>query len=216
MKKPRRAKDTDFTDTLYMVRSAPWAVAFAVLAFGAAMGVAHKPWYVALLAAVVVFLVILFMPTVIANKTGDAGAAIYTPSGHSTPPVREYSLAESLVAGGKYEDAADAYQLLADDYPHDPEPPLRYARLLRDKMMRFEDAAAWFKRALKAEDIQEATEVATTRELIELHTHKLRTPAQALPYLARLQEKYPANPAAAWAHQEYLAIKQSMLEERDG
>lgn len=215
MVEPRRAKDTDSTDLIYKMRSAPFAILFGGLTFGSAVGVAHVRWYIALLAAVAVFCAILFLPTLMANRAGEAGAAIYTPSGHSTPPLREYSLAESLVARGKYDEAAEAYGLLADDYPYDPEPPLRYGRLLRDKMMRFEDAAAWFKRALAVEEIHEATEVATSRELIELFTHKLRAPERALPYLAKLPEKYPENPAAAWARQEYLNIKRAMQEERD-
>lgn len=211
---PRRLKDVDHTDMIYRMRSAPFAFIFGLLAAGGA-SVAHMPWYLVILVGIGAFCAVLFLPTYLANKTGDVGAAIYTPSGRSTPSIAEYSLAESMVARGRYDDAAEAYGLLSEDYPHDPEPPLRYARLLRDKMQRFEDAATWYKRALAVEDIKEATEVAATRELIELYTHKLKTPERALQYLSKIPEKYPNNPAAAWARQEYLEIKSDMQDTHD-
>ena len=206
----RPPKDVDSTESAYRLRSLAPAVVFGLLAAVAAVSLGGQKWWVAILYGVGAFASIMTVPLLIAERGAVAGASIYSPKGSSTPPLREYSLAESLVARGLYDDAIEAYELLADDHPLDAEPPIRLARLYRDKLQRFDDAETWYKRALSVKNIEEGTEVAATRELIELYTHKLNKPQLALRYLGRLSEKHPDHPAAVWAKLLYAGIKQDM------
>lgn len=208
MKRP--LKDVNSADQAYRLKTVAPAFIFGLLAMGAAAGPGGQKLWAAVLIGVGVFVIVMTLPMLIAEKSGVAGASIYSPGGHTTPPLREYSLAESLVARGLYAEAAEAYELLAEDHPLDPEPAVRLARVYRDKMARLEDAEAWYKRALNISNIDAPTEVAVSRELIELYTHKLNKPEQALRYLGRLTEKHPDHPAAAWAKLLYAGIKNDM------
>jgi tetratricopeptide (TPR) repeat protein len=149
----------------------------------------------------------------LAERSGRVAASIYQPSGSSTPPIREYSLADSLVASGRFDEAAEAYQVLSEDYPQDPEPRLRHARLVRDKTRCYEDALSIFKSALAISSLKPETELAILRELVELCTHKLHQPARALPYLARIAEKFPGTPTGEWARNESREIKRQIQED---
>ena len=166
-------------------------------------------------AGVAVGAIAYFGALFIADRGGAIGASIYQPSGSSTPAVREYSLADSLVARGRIDEAAEAYQLLSEDYPGDPEPRLRHARLLRDKAERYEEAAQIFKSILGMAGLKPETELVALRELVELCTHKLHAPQRALPYLARISEKFAGTPTAQWARAEALEIKQQMKQDHD-
>jgi tetratricopeptide (TPR) repeat protein len=146
------------------------------------------------------------------SKKGSnfVGDMLTAPSGKTTPPIRQYSLADSFAARGKYEEAVQAYEVAAGENPDDPEPSIRCARVLRDNLKRFDDAAVAYRRALNVSGILPATEVAVLRELIELYTHKLETPEKALPYLSRLSSQHASHPAAAWARAEAQQIRNQM------
>lgn len=154
------------------------------------------------------------LPLFLGERGGRAGASIFMPAGRSTPPVREYSLADSLVARSRFDEAVEAYALLSVDHPNDPEPRVRAARLLRDRMMRYNDAAEWFRKALTIQTLDAPTEIAILREFIELYTHKMKTPSRALPYLARLADKHGTHPAANWARELIGDIKRAQEEMR--
>lgn len=140
---------------------------------------------------------------------GGAGraASIYMPggSGHSAKR-REYSLAESLVARGRYEDAVSAFELAVGEHPEDPVPYLRIARVHRDHLEDPERAARWFKRARRDAEMPPARERAVTRELIELY-EKMGEPTRAAPELARLAEVHEGTPEAEWALGELEEVK---------
>lgn len=207
-------KDRDVQHIALYFRSLPYAIIAAGLTIGPCI-IAGVGFFTTALIAIAAFLVGLFLPVALTEKTGNAAASIYAAKGSSTPAPAQYSLADSLVARGSYDDAAEAYTLLSEDFPDDPEPRVRLARLLRDKSARYTDAAEWFKRALDAR-AEPAVEVAVLRELIEVYTHKLHTPQKALPYLSRLFEKHPTHPAAGWARTEYQEIKQEMQQSHNG
>ncbi|HEX6559435.1 MAG TPA: tetratricopeptide repeat protein [Longimicrobiales bacterium] len=206
----RRLRDTDPTTTLYRVRTLPLGLALGALTFASAGLVAKWPWYFALAAAVVVFVIVLLLPERLAAKSGEVAASLYTPQGASTPAVRQYSLADSLLQRGRIEEAAEAYRVLSADFPTDPEPQIRLARLLRDYTARYEDAARTYRQVLAIDGVETGTRIAITRELIELYTHRMRRPELALPYLARFAEEHPDHPAAGWARTQYKDIKQAM------
>lgn len=206
-------KNRDAQEVALRLRVLPYAIIAGGFVIGPAMmagaSVARALVY-GLIAAVIAYIV----PLVLLQRTANAGASVLGGSGASTPALRQYSLADSLVARGQIGEAAEAYRMLAEDFPADPEPRVRRARLLRDRMANPEQAAEWFKKALAAEGIEPAMSIAITRELIELHIHKMGTPALALPYLAQLAEKHPDHPVASWARAEYADIKSAQLSER--
>lgn len=80
---------------------------------------------------------------------GEAARGSYAPSGRTTPPDRDYSRAEALAARGHYDEAIAVYHEAIDEIPSDPEPYLRIARLLTDKVSDPEKAARWLRRALQ-------------------------------------------------------------------
>lgn len=210
-----RLRDTDPTAMLQRVRGLPFAFALGGLTFAAAGLVARWPWYFALLAGGVAFLIVLLGPEWLAARSADAVADTMLPDGASTPALHQYSLADSLLARGKVAEAAEAYRALSADFPADAQPQIRLARLLRDHTGRFEEAASCYKHVLAIEGIDSGTEIAVTRELIELYTHKMKRPELALPYLAQFAQQHAEHPAAAWARSEYLDIKQRMQAQQE-
>lgn len=167
------------------------------------------------LAAVIAAVVMLIAKALTKKSSGAITDMLYA-RGNTTPPIAQYSLADSLLARGRYAEAAEAYDLLAGDFPDDPEPPIRLARLQRDYLKNYDAAATAYRRALAIASIAAGTEIAVLREVIELYTHKLRTPEKALPYLSRLAQKHPDHPAAEWARSESKSIKSEMQAKMSG
>ena len=157
---------------------------------------------------------IYLLTTLFAGGMGAGAATVYMSSGSSTPGKREYSLGDALSMQGKYGEAADEYERSAVVYPEDPEPRLRLARMLRDRVLDYERAAHWFRQALDASEIEPGIEVQAYRELAELYTHRLKQPQRALPVLAKLIDRHPSTPAAQWARAQMAETKQDMLNQR--
>ena len=154
--------------------------------------------------------VIYGVTTLAAGLLGGGAASLYMSSGSSTPAKREYSHGDALNAHGKYEEAVAEYERCAVVYPEDPEPRLRLARMLRDRMQRYEDAATAFRQAMAIEGVDSGVWIQTARELAELYTHRIKQPERALPVLAQLSSRFPATPAGQWAKAQVAEIKQSM------
>lgn len=209
-------KDTDSAEFAFKVRAGMFGVIIAgmctaggaVLAFHAGVSI-----WISMAVGIVLGIVVYYMALAISERAGTMGASIFSPRGTSTPPVREYSLADSLAARGMLMEAAEAYELLAEDHPDDPEPCVRRARLLRDRMARPDEAADWFRKALAAKDLNAASEAALLKEICELYMYKIGSASKALPYLARLAQKHPSHPSAKWAKAQALEIKQAMRDE---
>ena len=205
-------RNVDSAELAMKLRTAAFAAAVFVAVFlGSIVG--GLSLILALVPAALIAVAVYHGVLEFAEHAGRAAAAIYQPSGSSTPAIREYSLADSLVARGQIEEAAEAYALLSEDFPNDAEPRLRHARLLRDKTQRYEDAAQIYKGALAIPKLKPETELVILRELIELYTHKLRAAPRALPYLARVVEKHGSSNAGIWARAEMSDIKHSLLEQ---
>ena len=153
------------------------------------------------------FLFTFVLTNFLTEGAGVVAGTIYHPSGKSTPPKREYSYAESLAARGHYEEAVTAYQLCCADFPEDPEPYVKIARLYRDKLEQYEDALFWFKRARSDAQVDKGRELLITQEIIEIHTSKLDVPQKAIPELARLVDRFPEDPVADWARGEIVRLR---------
>lgn len=207
-------KDKDHFEIALRLRTLPYAVICAGLGFMVAV-MLGAPLFKTILVTAGCGIFGYLLPLILAEKAGTAGASIYHSTGRSTPPVREYSLADSLAARGMLTEAAEAYELLSQDYPLDPEPRVRLARLLRDRMQRADDAAMWFRSAILIQDLDSAVEIGLLRELSELFTHKLKTPEKALPWLSRLAQKYPQHSGGLWARTEMTEIRQAMKDRNE-
>jgi hypothetical protein len=106
--------------------------------------------------------------------------------------------------------AAEAeYARAADANPDDPEPSVRLARLLRDRLQRPSEAAVWFRRALTVPAMPDATQWAILREYVELQERVLRQPAAALPVLTRAREQYGGTSLSDWAAAEIRRIRET-------
>ena len=193
-----RLKDVDAAERMYRFKALAWGLFAGLGGIPAGVLVAAKvggnPILFAVLGFLVPVLAALGVSEMAARSAARAVQAIYSPTG--TAVRREYSQADSLVARGKYEDAAAAYEVACLEHPDDPEPYFRLARLLRDQLERYDEAAQWFERARAESRLQGLQGLVISQELIELYTHKLRTPRRAIPELKLLSERYPGTPAA--------------------
>ena len=149
-----------------------------------------------------------------AKLAGAVAGNIYNPTGESTPPRREYSQAESLVKRGLYAEAADAYELHTAEFPDDPEPCLRLARLYRDAIGRYDEAVTWMERAGQTGGLTSGQELMIIQELVELYTQKLRQPRKAITELALLIHRFPDAPPAANARRELAAMRELLAKEQ--
>ncbi|MCZ6754257.1 MAG: tetratricopeptide repeat protein [Gemmatimonadetes bacterium] len=142
---------------------------------------------------------------------GRAAGTIHNPSGSSTPYAHSYSLAESMVAQGDYRNAATLYRDYINADPTDGEACLRLARLLRDHLRRYDEAARWFRAARQCKQSSRG-ELLITRELIEMALAQQHDPPRATPELARLAQRFPGTPEARWAREELADIRKRIAE----
>jgi len=163
---------------------------------------------------IVGYLVTFFVTKNIVEGSGKAAGTIYHPSGRASPEKHEYSYADSLVARGRYEEAVEAFEVAVSEYPEDPEPYIRIARLNRDKLSEYEDAVFWFKRARNDSDISAGQELLVTQEMIEIYRDKLGAPTRAIPELARIIDRFPDDPVVDWARAELVRLKELVLAEQ--
>ncbi len=211
----RRLRDVDTANRVQVYQAAAWAVCVgAALSIPVAFLLQAKwgwPVWLAGLVAFVIFAGAIFgVSLAVIGTAGRAAGTIHNPSGKATPYRQDYSRAASLAIRGDYEEAADAYRDHIAERPDDLEPYLRLARLLRDQLGSYQDAADAFKAGRRAARITSRQEVLITRELIELATDKLRDPVQAAPELARLIQHFPGSPEAKWARTELQEVRRLM------
>jgi hypothetical protein len=218
--RPRgRLKDFDTSESAYKLKSFLWSGTGAVMGmflgmFGAVKSEASvSVMLMSMVAGFILGWTLSYLISMgVATAAANGASKMYMPSGSTTPMDRQYSLAQSYVARGRYEEAAAEYKRCAEAYPEDAEPPLRLARLYRDELERHEDAILWFKRTCAVPAVPPGTDMMAMRELIEVYTHRLRTPEAALPHLARLHARHPNTPAGEWAKRELADLKARMRE----
>lgn len=204
----RKLKDVDLASRAQNLHALGYALYGGVV--GGILGAVRGGILGFLVGWIVTAGIIYLITTVTASTIASGAANLYGGSGSSTPAKREYSRGDALNAHGKYDEAVVEYQRCAALYPQDPEPRMRLARMLRDRMDRPEDAALNFKQVLAFEEVDEGVWIQAARELSELYAHRLKQPQRALPTLAQLHARFPNSPAGQWARQELTEIKQSM------
>ncbi len=139
----RRATDTDSAEAALKLRTAVLSGWGAILGAVAGFPIALKyggGWVTVAASCVVGFGTVYLTTRVIGERAARVASHIFAPSGKSTSSRPEYSYAASLVARGRLEEAVRAYEESCGENPHDPEPRIRLARLLRDRLGRYEEA----------------------------------------------------------------------------
>lgn len=201
----RPGDDSDLGDRAQRMRILPYC--FIGLAFGGAIGakLAGIPGLVVGMPAGFFFM--YWTINSIVEGSGRAAASLYVPSGSSTPAVREYSLAQSLIMREQYEAAVAQLESDAADNADDPTPLVILARLARDRLHDNARAVAAFRRALRAATADTGLQHQLLRELVEICEHRLREPARALPDLARFADAHPTSAGGQWARAELKRLK---------
>lgn len=180
------------------------------------LGMVQGAWGIPMVLALFAgaWLVCFVIPWVASGLGGRAARVLYAPGGGSGSRKPGFSQAESLAARGMFEEGVAAFERAIEDDPKEPRPYLSIARIYRDKMRRYDDAALWFKRTLDRATLVPESRAFVSRELVELYVGKLDAPARAAPILARLLEEQPGTAAGRWANAELLRIKSIMADER--
>lgn len=146
----------------------------------------------------------------VTDRVGNLAQGLYNPSGRTTPHKYDYSYAKSLAARGAHLEAIQAYEESVARDPADPVPYVAVARILRDELKRFEEAAGWFRRARREANLDRGHELLIARELVEIYRVKLDEPFKAAPELARLAESFADTPEGEWAEGELRDLKREM------
>lgn len=206
-----RLKDVDSAARVLTLKALTYSVAGgAAGAMGSTVaGLGPVPGFI------VGFLIVFLVTKGLSEGAGGVAGKIYHPSGRSTPGKHEYSYPESLAARGLYEEAVTAYEAAVSEFPEDPEPYIRIARLKRDKLSEFEEAVFWFKRARADSKIAAGQELLVTQEMIEIYRDKQGTPTRAIPELARMIDRFPNDQVADWARGELARLKEQVRTEEE-
>jgi tetratricopeptide (TPR) repeat protein len=205
-----RLQDTDSAAAARNLTALMWSSAAG--AMGALAGFVRWGLAGAVVGAALGWGVALYVARLVAGGAGLAMGQIYHPSGASTPNPREYSEPQALVHRGLFQEAIDCYETYVVEYPEDPEPCIRIARVYRDHFKQYEDAVMWFRRARQTAGIDRRREVLVTREIIELYTGALNQPRRAIPELARLAERFAGSQEGDVAREELFRLRATLSE----
>lgn len=208
----------DVHERVLRLKALTWSGAGALVAF--LLGVRGMVegawgWGMVLLIAVLGWAISFFGPLLIAGLAGRAISQVNNPSGASTPRRREYSQAEALAVREDHLGAITAFELAIAEDGSDPWPYLRIARIYRDGLGRYDDAAHWFKRALADSNPPAGMATLVRLEWIELCEVKMGSPERAAPILARMAEELAGTEEGAWASGELARVK-GIVRERAG
>jgi tetratricopeptide (TPR) repeat protein len=205
----RVGKDVDQAQRAIRIKKAVYSLSGGVVGAlaGGFVGFGRLPGFLA--GALLVYLI----ASAVEGSAASLFGRIYNPRSGSKSRKREYSYAESLAVRGLYDQAIEAYEVALSEFPEDPEPYARIARIYRDKLRRYEEAVFWFKRARTDAAPDRGGELLMSQEIIEIYARRLGTPERAVPELARLTDRFPDDPVADWARDEIVRLRESTGEE---
>jgi len=210
----KRARDVDSVEQTYRFQALSWSLIGVVLGTLAGLLTARLanwgPFLPGTVGALVGGGLVYLFATVVPGLLGRAVGSIVWPSGRSTPRGSDHSLGDALKLRGDFDAAIAAYREEAEARPHDSAPRLRAARLLRDELDRYEEAAFWFRQGLAASYSLDGKH-AVLRELVEMAETQWREPYRVLPDLARFAEEHGGTYPGRWARDELASIKASFL-----
>ena len=213
-------RNRDSAERAYRIKALVWSIPGAFIGLLAGVLVASRTGVnstlAVLLGAAIGASATYGSVRVLTRAAVSAMQAVHAPSGASTPIKRDYSLAQSLVARGRYGDAVAAYQSHAVEFPDDPVPPLQLARLLGGHLRCHEEAAAWLRHARAHCTLTTGQELMVAQELVRIYVDELQAPRRAMPELSRIVAGFPETPAAATARRELEAMRELLVQEHDG
>ncbi|MEX0893678.1 MAG: hypothetical protein WEB88_16045 [Gemmatimonadota bacterium] len=217
---PGRLRDVDTATQAQHLRGCAWAGYLGILMGFVFAAVAYARGWNVLVAYALGWAVgtalAFFAGNAAANRAAGFGSTIYAGGRPgATPPVRQYSLAESLKVRGNYSAARAEFERLIREDPRDYEPAARLARLWRDELNEAAEAAVWFRRALHTPGLPAGQALLLLRELVEVHVHRLGDPRPAFAELARLARTMPDTPAGSWAAGELARLKADLPRDED-
>lgn len=207
-------RDFDSADRAAKIAIAAWSLAGALI--GALLGVfvsrvTSIPAPLAIIGCALAGAAGVYLfANVIGQTAGDLLASVYSPARSTRDVNARLSLAESLVARGRYPEAAAEYRRQAELAPADPEPCFRLGRLHRDHLDDPEAAVLWYRQA-RSVAAEPGQELLAVRELIELFTRRIGDPGRAIPELARFLDRHPDSPAYGWAKAELERLRSETL-----
>lgn len=211
-------RDVDAIDKVVRLRVFLWSLVGALLGFFLGVFAAVQgasPWII--LPTTLMGMAGTYVgPLVIIHMAGRVGSSVYAPTGSSTPRAKEYSLAESFIVRGMYDEATVAFQDAIEDDPLDWQPYVRIARMRRDRASDAEGAALWFRRAVTEAVIPSGPRLLVLKEYVELCQLRLGTPEKAAPILARVAELEADTAEGRWAAETLIDIKRVMAEGDEG
>jgi tetratricopeptide (TPR) repeat protein len=204
-------RDVDAAERITRLRALTWSLVILIVAVPVGLVLGGFPWGVlgGLLAAAGVYVSSL----TIMRGGAETFGMIHNPSGDVAPVKRDYSLAQSLAVRGDYEGALREYERAVLEFPDDPEPYVRIARIHRSELHAPEDALGWFKRARTDANVGPGLERVIAEEMIELY-RTLPNPERAIPELARWLDRFPNDPGVASIRAELRALRQTVADQQ--
>ena len=118
-----------------------------------------------------------------------------------------------MAVRGHYDDAIAIYQEVINEIPSDPDPYLRIAGLLKDKVSDPEKGAVWLQHAIQETELPGSWEMVIVRVLTELFRDRIGEPARAAPLLARIAERHEGSPDGEWAREELAKVKRLIADD---
>lgn len=204
------ARDVDRAEQALQLKIAVYSLPGFILGLIAGLRAGHP-----LLGSLLGGLFVGGMVFLLVRGAGRFASGLHNPSGNTTPHTPEYSVAESLVARGRYREAVNAFEEVLAAEPTAAVPFLRIARIHRDHLGEMDESARWFRRALREADLGAGQALLARKELVELYVHRMGQPERAAPELARMAEELQGRPEGEWAARELAEVKE-MMRQRQG
>lgn len=205
---PHRGRDVDAAERINRLRAIMWSAYVLLFAVPIGLFTLGFPW--GLLAGLLAAASVYGATMLVTHGGARMMGTIHNPQGRVAPERRDYSYAQSLAARGDFAGAVREYERAVIEFPHDPEPYIRIARLKWRELQQPEDAVYWFKRVRTDAEVSLGQELLVTRELIELYRGDLNTPERAIPELARLIDRYPDDPGIEVSKRELAELRQQI------
>jgi tetratricopeptide (TPR) repeat protein len=127
----------------------------------------------------------------------------------STPRPPDLSYPAALVARGEVAQGLREYEALCADRPRDPEPVLRAAWTLREHG-RWDEALAWFRRALRMDALDVGRTAAVVRQVWEIEVTRKHDLASPIADLEAALARFPGAEELAWARRELMELKREV------
>jgi hypothetical protein len=155
---------------------------------------------------VVGWVFVYFTSQWITNTTATAISRIVLPTGRSTPYAHTFSLQDSLVAQGNFDEALELYEAHLARHHDDVEAHSRTAELYL-RAGNAARAAAVFVALRRIPGVPQSRELYATQRLVDIYLESLGDQGRALVELRRLVERFPATVEAHHAREAIARLK---------